>query len=402
MGTKKLYYKDSYIYSFKARLHKSGTDDKGRFYIVLDQTAFYPIGGGQPNDTGTLNNKPVIDVEEVDGEIRHYMVEPDLTETEYVGEINWDRRFDHMQQHAGQHILTAAFEEQFDYKTLSFHLGKEICSIDIEAADLKEKEANRVEEIANQIIVQNSPIETKWVTEKELDNYPLRKDISVSENIRLVIIPDFDYNGCGGTHPNTTGQVSMIKILHWERKKKNTRVYFACGNRVLAQLHEKEKVIQGLRKRFSVPQEKIMEATNKMHEKIKELESTVSDLNMKLLEYEAKEFIQHAQIFNNKKIVQSVFANRSKLDIQQLAKILVDKNSDILVLFVNETDDKLQLVGSRGEQWNLHMGQFVQQSLTIINGRGGGRENMAQGGGEKVISAENFIEKVMTMLEGYV
>lgn len=244
MVTEKLFYQDQYMRSFTARLQKSDRDEKDRFYVVLDQTAFYPSGGGQPHDIGTLNGVNVCDVEEVDGEVRHYLEEPAEIHKEFTGEIDWNRRFDHMQQHTGQHILSAAFEEEFSYKTVSFHLGAEICSIDLEAESLTDKEIGRVESIANNIILENRPVETRWVTEEELSNFALRKEVSVSANIRLVIIPDFDYNGCGGTHPDSTGQINSVKILHWEKQKKNKiRVYFVCGSRVLKLLGEKHKVI---------------------------------------------------------------------------------------------------------------------------------------------------------------
>jgi alanyl-tRNA synthetase len=215
MTTEKVYYQDPYKQSFTTKLVKQAQDKNGGYYVVLEKTIFYPTGGGQPHDTGMINGVHVYEVEEIDGEIRHYVEQPIESHNEIIGEIAWDRRFDHMQQHTGQHILSAAFEEVYGYKTVSFHLGKELCTIDLEISNLNEEEANQTEELANKIILENRPIETKWITEAELSHYSLRKELSVSENIRLVIIPNFDYNGCGGTHPNSTGQVSAIKILNW-------------------------------------------------------------------------------------------------------------------------------------------------------------------------------------------
>ena len=152
----KLFYKDSYIKSFTAQIVNKGKDENGNDYLVLDQTAFYPTGGGQPHDVGTIENIKVINVEEVEGEIRHYLEGEleDISPSVY-GVIDWDRRFDHMQQHAGQHILSAAFENLFEYKTVGFHLGNEILTIDLETESLTETEAEKAEQLANEIILEN-------------------------------------------------------------------------------------------------------------------------------------------------------------------------------------------------------------------------------------------------------
>lgn len=401
MATEKLYYQDQYMRSFTGKVKTLDQDEKGRFYVVLEQTAFYPTGGGQPYDTGTLEGVCVTDVEEVDGEIRHYLEKPivDQVHDKYVGEIDWDRRFDHMQQHTGQHILSAAFENIYGYKTVSFHLGKETCTIDLNIANLKDEEVDQVEKMANNIILENRPIEAKWVTQKELSDYSLRKELSVSENIRLVIIPNFDYTGCGGTHPNSTGQVSSIKVLHWEKQKKHIRVHFVCGNRVIKQLHEKQKVIQSLTTVLNAPQEQMKEATNRILQQTKDLEKTVNELRMKLIEHEANILIDKAQLHHDCKIVKAIFQNRPISEIQQLAKWIAMKTSNILVLLINENDDKLQLICSRSKELNINMNQLVKGILPTINGKGGGNESFAQGGGDKTISAAQLMEELINLLE---
>ncbi|MFK4998913.1 alanyl-tRNA editing protein [Bacillus sp. N9] len=180
---------------------------------------FYPTGGGQPFDMGTLNGIEVLNVEEVDGEIHHTVSKRLDTTDEIEGVIDWERRFDHMQQHTGQHILTSAFVELFGLHTVSFHLGKEICTIDLDVEHVSSEQLVAAERLANEVILKNLPIETKWVTGDELEQYSLRKELAVTDDIRLVIIPNFDYNGCGGTHPSSTGQVSAIKILATEKQK---------------------------------------------------------------------------------------------------------------------------------------------------------------------------------------
>lgn len=398
MATEKIYYLDQYIRSFKANLQETGKDENGRYYVVLDQTAFYPTGGGQPHDTGTLNGIEVNDVEEVEGEIRHYLDQPLVEGQECVGEIDWERRFDHMQQHAGQHILSAVFEQQFDYQTVSFHLGKEVCTIDLETAALSEEEANQAENTANNIILENRPIEAKWVTEEELSNYTLRKALSVVENIRLVIIPDFDYNGCGGTHPSSTGQVNGIKILDWEKQKKNIRVSFVCGNRVRKQLHEKQKVVKSLSAILSASQEQLTDAAARLIQQNKDLEKSVDDLKTKLLEYEADNFIKDAQLTVNCKLVKINFKNRPMGEIQQLAKMIASRTTDMIVLIINEDENnqKLQFVFSRSQDLNMNMNDLLKRVLPMVNGKGGGSAHTAQGGGEQIVSPEELMEVLIS------
>ncbi|SEQ48948.1 alanyl-tRNA synthetase [Virgibacillus subterraneus] len=402
MVTEKLYYQDRYMRSFTARLQKSDRDEKGHFYVILNQTAFYPTGGGQPHDTGTLNGVNVYDVVEIDGEVRHYIEEPAEIHEAYIGEIDWNRRFDHMQQHTGQHILSAAFEEEFNYKTVSFHLGAEICSIDLEVESLPDEETAHVEKTVNNIIMENRPVETRWVSKEELSNFSLRKEVSVVDNIRLVIIPNFDYNGCGGTHPDSTGQVSSIKILHWEKqKKKKIRVYFVSGMRVLKQLDEKHKVIQELTNTLNSPQQDLNETAIRNLRLNQGLEKKVNELNMEMIEYEAESYIEQAESQINWKIAKAIFYDRPMPELQQLAKRITAKSDGILVLLINEKGDKLQLVCSRSNDVVINMNDLVKNTLPVIDGKGGGSDSIAQGGGDRLISAEELMMELMNQAAGF-
>ncbi|TFD99836.1 alanyl-tRNA editing protein [Jeotgalibacillus salarius] len=378
--------------TFQAKKTGSGTDEEGRNYVVLDQTAFYPTGGGQPHDTGHLNGVPVFDVEEVDGEIRHYIEGTDELPETVDGEINWQRRFDHMQQHAGQHILSAVFENDFGFKTVSFHLGGEVCSIDLEAS-VSEEVLTATEEKANQIILQNRPIETKWVNKDELKQYSLRKDVAVSDHIRLVIIPEFDYNGCGGTHPRSTSQVGSIKILHTEKQRGNTRVHFVCGSRVLHQLNEKHKAIQNLTATLSAPQDQLADAAERMILQNRLLEKDIVELKAKVLAFEAEQYI-------GEKVVKKIFRDQPIDELQQLSKMIISKSDQSVVIFVNETQEKLQLVCGRGTENQVNMNELIKSVLPEINGRGGGKPDFAQGGGEKLISAEALLETCADRIKG--
>lgn len=385
--TKKLYYENPYAQNFSANITKQEQD-----FVVLSETAFYPTGGGQPHDIGTLNGVEVTNVEIVDEEIRHYLAESLPEDTETVeGFVQWKRRFDHMQQHAGQHILSAAFESLFGLQTVSFHLGKESATIDLDTTIITKQQLSEVEKLANQIILENRPIETKWVTVEELAQYKLRKATKLTENIRLVIIPDFDYNACGGTHPNETGQVGAIKILQIEKQKKLIRVEFVCGERVLTHLHRKQEVLLDLISTLSSPEEKLVDAAKNLLNNEKSLEKQIADLKESLYQYEAKELLATKE----KTIITATFQNRSIQELQKLARMVVTESPESICLFVAENGGKLQLVVAKGNEIEQSMKELVTQVLPLINGKGGGNEMIAQGGGDTTLSSEQFIEKAL-------
>ncbi|KAF0815604.1 Alanyl-tRNA synthetase family protein [Bacillus sp. ZZV12-4809] len=391
---KKLYYEDPYIKTFETELVYQAADEKERVYAVLKETAFYPTGGGQPHDEGALNNIKVVDVEEVEGEIRHYLEgELDTSTTEVSGEIDWKRRFDHMQQHAGQHILSAAFEELYGYKTVSFHLGRETLTIDLEISELPAEHAEEAERLANAIILENRPIESKWVSAEEASKFPLRKKLSVSEDIRLVIIPEFDYNGCGGTHPTSTGQVSGVKILDWERQKKKIRVQFVCGSRILAQLQTKYEITRYLSQLLNAPEKELPSAASRLIENGKDLEKQLEEAKETLLAFEAKELYTAEE----GEYVSQVFKGRTIQELQKLARLIASQSENADVILINETADKLQFVCAKGADSESDMKSLSAELLQKINGKGGGNPQFAQGGGEKLMSGEDLLQYALRL-----
>lgn len=386
-----LYYQDATIFEFQATVVKTGNDED-RSYIVLDNTAFYPTGGGQPHDTGWIADIEIIDVEKVDEEIRHYTT-ADVSNIsgEISARLNWTRRFDHMQQHTGQHILTAAFVELFDFATTSFHLGTELVTIDLNVTDVTDAQLAAAEQRANEIILENRPVETKWVTKDELANYNLRKDVKVDEDIRLVIIPDFDYNGCGGTHPTSTGQVGLVKILATEKMKQQIRVHFVCGKRVLDQLAMRKNVLSDVARQLSAPEEQAADAMRKFATAAKQTEKSLKEAQDALLQFEAKELASEA-------VAARTFENRSIQDLQKLARFITEHNEQAIALLVATNDDKLQFVAARGKAQTTSMKTISAAALPLINGKGGGNDALVQGGGEKSITADALLQAMKDIL----
>ncbi|HEY3229507.1 MAG TPA: alanyl-tRNA editing protein, partial [Roseiflexaceae bacterium] len=207
MITERLYFVDAYLTRFSARV-VGRAERGGHPTVALDQSAFYPEGGGQPPDAGVLNGVPVRDVQVEDGVVWH-MLEHSLEGDAVEGAIDWPRRFDHMQQHHGQHLLSAAFERLYGLHTISFHLGVASSTIDLAGAALTAEQATAAEELANQVIWEDRPVLARFVTAEELAALPLRKPPAVEGAIRVVSVPDFDHSACGGTHPRATGGVGL-------------------------------------------------------------------------------------------------------------------------------------------------------------------------------------------------
>ncbi|MFX3623335.1 MAG: DHHA1 domain-containing protein [Ectobacillus sp.] len=393
--TKKLYYEDAYLTTFTSPIIKHGKDLNG-LYVVLEQTSFYPVGGGQPCDTGTLNDIEVINVEELDGEIRHYIAE-ELTEQIVTGAVNWERRFDHMQQHAGQHILSAAFMELFDMPTVAFHLGRDIVTIDIDTPELTLETARQAEQLANQVVFENRPITIRFVSEKEAGKLPLRKEPAVTENIRVVIIENFDYNGCGGTHPKHTGEVGPIKILGWERHKGIIRLEFACGWRTLRLLHEKQTVLKEMVRLLNSKESDLPIKAEQLLATQKETEKILRETNEKLLSFEAQQLIERARPEEFGKLIAASFENRNMHDLVKLSALLT-KHEDTAVLFAAQNNGSLQCVCARGTAVDKNMNDVLKTILPLIEGNGGGSPISARGGGKALISAQEALQRLTMAL----
>lgn len=383
----RIYYQNVYKKTFKARIVGNGVDLEGRPYVVLSNTAFYPTGGGQPHDTGTIEGVRVIDVEEVDGEIRHFLDEELHSQKEVEAAIDWERRLDHMQQHAGQHILTAAFVRLFGFQTVSFHLGKGLVSIDLDVESVTAEQMAAAEKLANDIILENRPIETKWVTEDELSEFSLRKQVSVTDEIRLVIIPDFDDNGCGGTHPSSTGQVGLLKIISTEMQKRKVRVHFVCGDRVLQQLHRKHEELSAASKLLSAPEDGVRSDIERLLSSHHELEKSLEKTNEELLSFEAKHLLE----MKNGNIVKGSFTERTVQELQKLARMIVAEDNSVIVFLAAENEDRLQFVAARGASISPSMKLVSAAVLPHLNGKGGGNDAFVQGGGERKMAAEELL-----------
>ncbi|SDO35619.1 alanyl-tRNA editing protein [Halobacillus aidingensis] len=392
--TRKLYYEDVYTMDFDSKVVKTDEDERG-LYVVLEETAFYPTGGGQPHDEGTLNDVEVFGVEEVDDEVRHYIKEDLSTEGRVHGKVNQERRLDHMQQHCGQHIISAVFDDQFDIPTTSFHLGKDTVTIDLDTGKLSDETLVKVEEQVNQIIRSNYPVETKWMSVEEAGEYPLRKPLAVKGDVRLVIIPEIDYNGCGGTHPHSTGEVMAAKFLGWTKNKHQVRLEFVCGNRVLQKLGQKHQVLTELKRIVPKPEQQLVDEVGELIHASKEKDKKIAELEGQLLHYEAEEILSAS---NRQSVIQRVFNDRSIKTLQSLGKAIIEKAPEAYVILISEQEKQLQFVLARGEDIDRNMNEVAKQVMPLIEGKGGGKPNFVQGGGKRLMDGQSFAGRIHNLL----
>ncbi|AOH55244.1 hydrolase [Peribacillus muralis] len=370
--TKQLYYSSPHTSQWDSKL-MGCFKENDYYYVTLDETAFYPEGGGQPSDTGTIDGLGVLDViKGADGEILHKLEKMPSSKIVHC-DLDWSRRFDHMQSHSGQHLLSAVCRELFEANTVSFHLGKEYLTIDISESDWTEVHTIAAEEKVNQYIIENRQLLTYYVTKEQLQSLPVVKMPKVTENIRIVEIEGIEYNPCGGTHVERTGEIGMIKILKTEKQKDHTRLFFKCGFRALKDYSEGLGILSALSNKFNTGRKDIFNRVEKLEHDHKQLLSTIEDLKL-----ENAKFLADSLLAENKEgFIYHIFEESSLKELQYLAAMIVKKEK-ALVLLASRKDQKV--IFSNSGQLPIHCGQYFKAELSPFNGKGGGSEQAAQAG----------------------
>ena len=378
MPTEKLYFTNPYLQSFSAQVVSAETDPRG-FRIILDQTAFYPAAGGQPADQGFLNDVPVQDVIEEGTEIVH--ITPVMIETGSIvaGALNWARRFDHMQHHTGQHILSQAFFRTYEAETVSFHLSEQTASIDLNIPELSSQALEAVEDLANEIVYANYPVETLNLTPDAASTLAWRTELpSGHDFIRGIRIASFDLCGCGGTHVSSTGEIGMIKILKTSSIRDGTRVYFVCGSRALMDYRRKnDRIIQSIRT-LGIREDDLADGVQKTHEELLLLQKENKELIRTLDRLTADSLWEQAQENDSIRIVTHVFPEGSMDRLKEIAAYLTTHAHTYA--FLAAAAPKPALVFARSPDLAPSMAMLLKQLLAPLAGRGGGQPQIAQGG----------------------
>ena len=378
--TRTLYQTDSHTTEFTAKVVQR-REYAGHTAVILDQTCFYPTGGGQPHDVGTLNDATIIDVliDESSGELLH-IISGELPGDQVAGVVDWMRRRDHMQQHTGQHILSETFIRELGAQTVSFHLGEEYSTIDLDKSEISTAQLEAVENAANEIVFQNKPVQARFVEREELEQIPLRKAPTVAGPIRVVEVEGFDWSACGGTHCRATGEVGLIRISHVERRGEETRITFLCGQRALEDYRRRDSILMQLATRLTTGYEALPDVIQKMDEEARTYQRQLQQAQESLAAYEASVLLADASAIGGKRVIMHAFDDRDFAAVKQLS-VQLREHSDTIVLFGWKGPEKGQLLFARSEGIDLDMRDVLREACRIAGGGGGGREDAAQGGG---------------------
>jgi alanyl-tRNA synthetase len=413
--TERLYYDDPYLVSFRACVVDS-FEWEGQPSVVLDRTAFYPTGGGQPTDTGVLyptNNTsgsavpdgvPVVEVVErpEDGEVVHVLARP-LDAQEVEGLVDWERRFDLMQQHTGQHILSAVFLDVFEANTVGFHLSDEYATIDLDRAPLTTEDLSRVEDLANAVVFENRQAVARFVPDEEVPSLPLRKALVHEGPVRVVEIPDLDCSACGGTHVRSTGELGLIKITRSERRGDDTRVEFLCGRRALRDYRSKNAMLMDLAREYTVGHWEVADLVHRLAAEAKESRRELRHTRDALLDAEAVALWHQGAMIGPARVVHAHLPGRDPDDLKHLAQRLVEHAQTAVLLASGEAGQKGFFTFARSADLDVHMGTLVRQACQVIGGGGGGRPEFAQGGGPQgdrvTLALESALGSLVDSLE---
>lgn len=417
--TERLYYEDPYLLEFEAKVLEVGPATGGAWKVVLDRSAFYPESGGQPADHGFLEAQgvgplPVTDVQEEGAAVAHFLALPRQEEDEEEkapplvagmqvrGRIDRDRRFDHLQQHAGQHILSAVMVAVAGASTIGFHLSDQSVTIDLDVPVLDGATLEKAEREANRIVFADLPITCAWFTPEEAGRLPLRKPPGAYEKIRVVEVRGFDWSACGGTHPRRAGEIGLIKVLGLEKVRGNVRVAFACGERALREFDLRLQVTRAAGTTLAVPVPDIPAALEKLAVSAREMGKELEKARKELLVHEAEALWREAaegsaQNGNGDRatnpgalpvVVSKIMTGRDPAEAKALAAAITASHGDTYALLGLETSGQVQIFFARSKDMTVASSpearSLVTDVLPLLGGRGGGTSLFAQGGGSEV------------------
>jgi alanyl-tRNA synthetase len=380
--TERLHLQDPYLLEFEARV-LSCREHEGRPAVVLDRTAFYAESGGQPWDTGSLGEASVVAVIEADGDVLH-VLDRALPEGPVQGRVDGERRRDHREQHHGQHLLSQAFVEVAQARTIGFHLGSDTTTIDLDRAVTPEQ-VQAAETRANEVVWEARPVKVRTVSAEEARSLGATPPEGV-DGVRLVEADGFDLQPCGGTHPRTTGEVGVVLVTASERYKGGTRVSFVCGHRALAATAFRRKTLEQLVSVLSTPLGELVEAAQKTKDDLAESERRGRGLLERALDGEARRLLDEALGTvapppSEPPVIVAAFDGRSPNELRVLAQRLVELTPCVAVL--GSRSEKTHVVVAQSEGLPHDVPALLRSAVEPLGGRGGGRGNLAQGGGER-------------------
>jgi alanyl-tRNA synthetase len=384
--TNRLYYDDSFLYDFDAEVRE--VIDNPRPGLILDRTAFYPTSGGQISDTGwiTSETNPKLRVTEVadseDGKVVHYVeAVNDLQPGSRVrGQIDAARRRDHMQQHSGQHVLSAAFIRLYNIPTVSFHMAEDYCSIDLDTPNLTKEQVESAERLANEIILENRTVDVRFVTRDQAERMGLRKvPPAERDKLRLIDIRGFDLAACGGTHVSQTGQIASILLRKFEKVRQGWRVEFVAGQRAVTTARRDFTTLTETAALFSANIHDVPQQARKALDEVKSLRKQSEQTLEELASVYASSLLAQAREANGRRLVVRVLSDRDMNFLKLLAQKLIRLSPGVVALLAT-TSPQPSLVFAQSSGQPFDMSALMKQTMAKLGGRGGGSTDMAQGG----------------------
>jgi alanyl-tRNA synthetase len=406
--TDRLYYHDSFLYEFEGEITEvvPAAEINARHGVYLDRTAFYPTSGGQAHDIGWLSSAAtdklrVTEVSEAeDGRIVHYIEadKPPERGTRIRGMIDPARRRDHMQQHSGQHVLSAVFIRLFNMPTVSFHMGDEACSIDLEAPGVQPRQVEEVELLANQVVQENRPVDVRFVTQQAAQDLGLRKPPrSDKDELRLIDIQNFDLSACGGTHVSNTGQIGSILLRKVEKVRQGWRVEFVCGQRAVKTARLDYLTLTEAAGLFSGHIWDVPQQVKKSLEDAKAASKAGEHLLAELAELEATRLLAETSSANQRKVVVRSYAQRDLTFIRLLAQKMTRQDASAVALLGSGLG-QASLVFAQTKGSPIDLGALLKEIVSANGGKGGGSRDMAQGG----LASRELLEKALAQAEAKV
>lgn len=379
--TEKLFYKDPYICEAQCEVEYV-TEKDGKYEVVLKSTPFYPEGGGQPSDLGFIDNIRVEYVYENEDIIYHVTSEKPVNNIVNC-KVDYERRVDHIQQHSGEHLLSAAFFKLYKGVNAGFHMGNEYVTLDIDMKDLTEGMIKAAEMEANSYIYRDEEVKTYFLDKEEALKLPLRKAIKAEGTIRMVQMGEsIDYSACCGTQVRRTGEVGIIKIVKSEKYKGMTRIYLKCGLRALKDYISKHDMVSELARGFSVEEKDVADKVKAQTEEISNLKKQIGGLYTKIASQEAEALIEKA----DEGYITVEYEQDGFDFIEKIYEVLKDKD---YILILSSLKDKKMLFAQNGS-FKIDCGKIFKESLKQFNGRGGGNAKRAQAAFQDEVSIRNF------------
>lgn len=383
--TDRLYYHDSFLYNFDAAVESAS--ETPRPALILDRTAFYPTSGGQLHDTGWITSGAdklrVTEVADIEGgKVLHYVeaLKPLPPGTKIHGEIDTARRRDHMQQHSAQHVLSAAFVRLYNQHTVSFHMADDYCSIDLDTPTLTKEQIESAERLANEIILENRPVDVRFVDREEATTLGLRKvPTAERDQLRLIDVHDFDLSACGGTHVSRTGQIGSILLRKTERVRQGWRVEFVAGLRAVSLARRDFSTLTETAALFSAHIYDVPQQIRKSLDEIRSLRKQREEVLDELAQAQAAVLLAETPEINGRKLIVRTFPDRDLNSTKLLAQKLTRQVPNVVVL-VASTSSQPSLIFAQSPGQPFDMGALMKEVMAKAGGRGGGSKDLAQGG----------------------